>query len=197
MQIDMHGVDAQIARPHPAGDGVEIGAVAIEIGAGRMHRVGDLDDLAFEQAAGVGIGQHDRRHVGTELGLQRFGIDMAIGLGGHFVHREAGESGGGGIGAMRGFRHQDAGALFAPRLDGGADRQQAAQFAMRARLGRHRHGRHAGQRGEPGHQFGRSAASAPWVAARGASGCRSPKPGSRAIFSFRRGLCFMVQEPSG
>ena len=32
------------------------------------------------------------------------------------------------------------------------------------------------------------------------SGCRgwmSAKPGSRAIFSLRRGLCFMVQEPSG
>jgi hypothetical protein len=25
----------------------------------------------------------------------------------------------------------------------------------------------------------------------------SPIPGSRAIFSFRRGLCFIVQEPSG
>ena len=39
--------------------------------------------------------------------------------------------------------------------------------------------------------------SAPWVVDWGAKGCRSPKPGSRAIFSFRRGLCFMVQEPSG
>ena len=39
--------------------------------------------------------------------------------------------------------------------------------------------------------------SAPCVVDCGASGCRSPKPGSRAIFSFRRGLCFMVQEPSG
>ena len=39
--------------------------------------------------------------------------------------------------------------------------------------------------------------SAPCVTDCGARGCRSPKPGSRAIFSFRRGLCFMVQEPSG
>ena len=39
--------------------------------------------------------------------------------------------------------------------------------------------------------------SAPCVVDWGANGCRSPKPGSRAIFSFRRGLCFMVQEPSG
>ncbi len=31
----------------------------------------------------------------------------------------------------------------------------------------------------------------------GCSGWMSPKPGNRAIFSLRRGLCFMVQEPSG
>ena len=55
-----------------------------------------------------------------------FGIDMAVGLGGHFVHCKAGKGGGGGIGAMGGFRHQDALAVFAARRDGGADRQQAA-----------------------------------------------------------------------
>ena len=91
---------------------------------------------------------------GPSLAFERFGIDMAVGLGRHFVHREAGKGGGGGIGAMGRFRHQDARARFAARRDGGADRQQPAQFAMRARLGRHRHRRHAGQRGQPVHQFG-------------------------------------------
>ena len=42
VQVDVHGVDAEIARAHAAGDGVEVRAVAIEIGAGRMHRVGHL-----------------------------------------------------------------------------------------------------------------------------------------------------------
>ena len=81
MQIDMHRIDAEIARPHPARDGVEIGAVAIEIGARLVHRVGDLDDVALEQSAGVGIGQHDGRDVGTQLGLQRVDIDAAVGRG--------------------------------------------------------------------------------------------------------------------
>ncbi len=31
----------------------------------------------------------------------------------------------------------------------------------------------------------------------GCNGWTSPKPGSRAIFSLRRGLCFIVHEPSG
>ena len=40
-------------------------------------------------------------------------------------------------------------------------------------------------------------ASAPWTVDTGCSGWMSAKPGRRAIFSFRRGLCFMVHEPSG
>ncbi len=61
----MHGIDAEIARPHATGDGVEIGTVAIEICAGAMHRVGHFDDTRLEQAAGVGVGQHDGGDVGT------------------------------------------------------------------------------------------------------------------------------------
>jgi len=40
-------------------------------------------------------------------------------------------------------------------------------------------------------------ASAPWTVETGCSGCTSAKPGRRAIFSLRRGLCFIVHEPSG
>ncbi len=40
-------------------------------------------------------------------------------------------------------------------------------------------------------------ASAPCTVETGCSGWTSAKPGSRAIFSLRRGLCFIVQEPSG
>ncbi len=39
--------------------------------------------------------------------------------------------------------------------------------------------------------------SAPCTVANGWSGWMSAKPGRRASFSLRRGLCFMVQEPSG
>ena len=39
--------------------------------------------------------------------------------------------------------------------------------------------------------------SAPATVESGCSGWMSAKPGSRAIFSLRRGLCFMVHEPSG
>ncbi len=40
-------------------------------------------------------------------------------------------------------------------------------------------------------------ASAPCTVETGCSGWMSANPGSRAIFSLSRGLCFMVHEPSG
>jgi hypothetical protein len=39
--------------------------------------------------------------------------------------------------------------------------------------------------------------SAPCTVETGCNGCRSPNPGSRAMFSLSRGLCFIVHEPSG
>jgi hypothetical protein len=39
--------------------------------------------------------------------------------------------------------------------------------------------------------------NAPCTVETGCSGCTSAKPGKRAIFSFKRALCFMVQEPRG
>ncbi len=65
-------------------------------------------------------------------------------------------------------------------------------------FGRQRDRRHAGQF----HQIAsatarRSARARPARCDCGCSGWMSPKPGSRAIFSLRRGLCFIVHEPSG
>ena len=78
VQVDVHGVDAEIAGPHLADDGVEVGAVRIEIGAGRVHRLGDRHDVALEQAAGVGVGQHDGGDVRREMLLHLLRIDRAV-----------------------------------------------------------------------------------------------------------------------
>ena len=52
--------------PHLADDGVEVGAVGVEEGAGRVHGLGDRHHVALEQPAGVGVGQHDGGDVGRE-----------------------------------------------------------------------------------------------------------------------------------
>jgi hypothetical protein len=48
VQVDMHGVDAEVARPHLADDGVEVGAVGVKVGARRVHGIGDGHDVALE-----------------------------------------------------------------------------------------------------------------------------------------------------
>ena len=96
---------------------------------------------------------------------------------------------------MRAFRDQDHLARVAARLQRRADREQAANLAMRARLGAHRHAVHAGQLDQPVGRDRRSAASAPCTVSAGCSGWMSAKPGIRATFSLSRGLCFIVHEP--
>ena len=184
--------------PHPADDGVEVGPVAVEVGARRVGQPGDLDDVALEQAAGVGVGDHHRRHVGAELGREVGEIDPAVG----------------GLGDLlapdsrrrrrwpdwcRGPRSGPAPCLprVAPGLVRGADGQQAAELAVRARPW--------ATAPRPACRSGSSAsgpassisASAPCTVDCGCSGWMSAKPGRRAIFSLSRGLCFMVHEPSG
>ncbi len=46
--------------PH---QGVHVGAIHVEQCAFGMQHVGDLVDLAFEDADGVGVGEHQRGYV--------------------------------------------------------------------------------------------------------------------------------------
>ena len=86
MQVDVHGVDAEIARPRLAHDGVEVRAVAVEIRARIVDRLGDLDDLVLEQPAGVRVGQHDGRHIGADQLLHVVHMHPAVVAGRHRPH---------------------------------------------------------------------------------------------------------------
>ena len=129
VQVDVHGVDAEVGGTDPADDGVEVGAVAVEESAGRMDGFGDLDDIALEQPAGVGVGQHDRGDVVAQLRLQRVEIDAAGGVRRNGVHGEAAGRSRRRVGAVGGFRNQNAAAVAGaavPVLDGRANRRHAA-----------------------------------------------------------------------
>ncbi len=145
----MHHVDAEIGRAHLADDGVEVGAVAVEIGADLVRRLGDLDDLVLEQPAGVGIGHHDGGDVGPELFLELLQADPAVAVAWNALDLVAAGRRGRRIGAMGRFGHQHALARIALGLLRRADGEQPAEFAVRAGGRRHCHGRHAGQRLEP------------------------------------------------
>ena len=149
VQIEVQCVDAELGGQHPPDDRVEIGTVAIEERAGAMHRGGDVEDLVLEQAAGVGVGQHQRGDIAAELRLQRGQIDPAARIGRDRLDAIAAGRRRRRVGAMRRFRHQDMAAPVAARLQCGANCHDAAQFAMRAGGRRQGHRRHAGQRLQP------------------------------------------------
>jgi hypothetical protein len=147
VQVDVHGVDAEVAGLHAPDDGVEVGAVRIEVRARGVGQACDLEDVALEQAAGVRVGDHDRGDLVGELGLQVTQVHAAVlGLG-DLGDGVADEGGGGRVRSVRGRRHQHGAAVsFACGFVGGLDAEQAAEFAVRAGLGRERHGGHPGQR---------------------------------------------------
>ncbi len=114
-----------------------------------MGQPRDLDHVALEEAAGVGVGDHDRRHVRAQAGLQVGEVDPAVlGLGDLLDHI-ADEGRSGRVGAVGGGGDQHALAGVALGLVGPADGQQAAELAVGAGLGRQGHRRHASERLQP------------------------------------------------
>ncbi|GAN00232.1 hypothetical protein U91I_03897 [alpha proteobacterium U9-1i] len=162
MQIDMHRVDAEIARAHAPDDGVVVRAVTIEVATRAVDEIGDLLHIALEQAARVRVRHHHSRDIRPKLRFQRCDIDAPVFRARHFIDAEPARRRRRRICAVRGARHQHALAHvgLATRFKRGADRQHAAKFAVRAGLRRKRHGGHAGERHQPMrdliHQFERA-----------------------------------------
>ena len=118
-----------------------------------MDRVGNRLHVALEQAAGIGIGDHDACDIRAEPGLERFQIDAPVRIGGNVLHTVARKGGRGRIGPVGAFGHQDDFARIALGFQRGADAENAAQFAMRPRLGAHRDAVHAGELDQPMRQL--------------------------------------------
>ncbi len=149
MQVDVHRIDAEVARAHLADDRVEVRTVAIDIAAHGVDRIGDFAEVLFEQAAGVGVGDHHRRDIRPEAGLECRHIDPAFRRRGDILDAVVSEGGGGGVGAVGAFRHQHHFARIAAGFVRRADREDPAKLTMRAGLGAHGDRRHTGQRAQP------------------------------------------------
>ena len=85
MQVEVHDIDAQIARAGNAEQGVHVGAVAVDQAARVVHRLHHLQDVLFEQAQRVGVRQHEASQAVIAQGFQRFHIDVAV-LVGLYAH---------------------------------------------------------------------------------------------------------------
>ena len=88
VQINVHGINSQIAGTHAPDNGVEIGAIAIKIAAHLMHRIGNGNNVALKKPARVRIGQHNGSDIITELVAKRRQIHAPVIAGGNFVNAE-------------------------------------------------------------------------------------------------------------
>jgi hypothetical protein len=89
VQVVVHHVDAQVAGADDADDGVHVGAVAVDEAATAMDGVDHVLNALFEQAQGIGVGDHepgDLIALGGDDAAQRVEVDVAAVVGGQLEH---------------------------------------------------------------------------------------------------------------
>ena len=79
MEIDVHDIEAHIARTTYAKHRVEVGAIVVHECATIVDELGNLRYLAFEESEGVGVGHHHGCHAVVEQALEVVDIHHAIG----------------------------------------------------------------------------------------------------------------------
>ena len=144
MQIQVHHIHTEVPRTGLAHQGVHIGPVHVEQGSFGMQNVGDLMNLAFEDADGAGVGQHQRSRVFVDDLLQLGHVDHAQRVGAQVLHLVTADGCGGGVGSVSGIGDDDLGPGIPFGLMVGADQQDAGELSMRARRRLQRDGIHAG-----------------------------------------------------
>ena len=123
--------------------------VVVAQATGLVDQPGDLQNVLVENAHGVGIGQHQPRHIVSQHRLQGLQIHAAVGGGGDVHHLIAAHGGGGGIGAVGAVGNDDLGALMiAPCIVILLDQQHAGELAVSAGGGLEGHAVHAGDLAE-------------------------------------------------
>ena len=117
-----------------------------------MQDFGGVDDVVFEDAEGVGVGDHQGGDVLVDDLLQGGDIEHAGLAGPDVLDGVAGDGGGGGIGAVGGIRDEDLLARVAALFEQGANQQDAGELALGAGGGLQGDRVHAGDLGEGGFQ---------------------------------------------
>ena len=80
VQVQVHHVHAEVAGPYLAHQRVHVGAIHIEQRALGVQNVGDLVNLALEDAERRWIGEHQRGGLFVDLARESFEIDAALGV---------------------------------------------------------------------------------------------------------------------
>ena len=120
MQVEVHDVDAEIARARDANESVHVGAVHIDEAAFVVHDAADFANVLFEDADGVGVGDHETSHIVGHGLVEGFEVDHAAFVRLDVFDRVADHHGGGGIGAVGRIGDEDFFAGIAAGLESGA-----------------------------------------------------------------------------
>ena len=145
----MDAVKAHIAGTHNAHDRVRVCAVVVAKTARLVYEPRDLEDVLVKDTDRVRVRQHQTGNVVAEHFLKLRKIDAAIRRGRDIHDLIAAHRRRCGIGAVRGIRYDDFGALrIAARIVILLDQQHAGEFAVRACRRLEGHAVHAGDLAE-------------------------------------------------
>ena len=136
VQVEMRHVRAELSGQAQPEQGVEVGAVHVDLAAGGVDHLANLDDGFLEHAVGGGVGDHQRGQiVGVGLGFraQVGEVDVAVLVAGHHLHGHPGHHRARRIGAVGGARNQaDVAPALAAALVIAADHQEPGVLALAA-----------------------------------------------------------------
>ena len=149
VEVDVHHVEAHVARTGHTEDRVEVGTIIIEERAAGVDELGDLGNLLLEEAQRVGVGHHDGGDVIAQERFEVLDIDEALGGALHLDDIQSADGSRGGVGAMGRIGDDHLRALdVATALMVAADDHQTRQLAMSTGAGIEREVVEASERGE-------------------------------------------------
>ena len=144
VQVEVHHVNAEVARTRLADQRIHVGAVHVKQRAFVVQDVGDAMNLFFEDADGARVGEHHAGGVLVDCCFKRSGIDHAFGVRFEIENLVAADRRRCRIGAVRRVRDDDLPARITLRLVIGAHQQNAGEFSVRPGGGLERDRLHAG-----------------------------------------------------
>src|SRR5712671_6242557 len=132
MQIQVHHVHAEIARPRDSRESVHVRAVHIQQRALGVQDLRDFRDALLKNAQRRRIRDHQRSDIRRDQFTKLVDVDLAVRFGFNVFHFIARDNRGGRIRAVRGIRNQNFLTWIALLLQIRANQQQAGKFALSA-----------------------------------------------------------------
>ena len=135
VQVDVHDVEAHVARPRDAADRVQVRAVVVHERTGAVEDVADLLDVLVEEAERRRVREHQAGRVLVDLAAQVLDVDVAARVRLDRRQLVAGHRHARRVRAVRGVRDHDLAALLvlALRREVRVEEHQPGQLALAAR----------------------------------------------------------------